>query len=172
MENVILVNENDEQVWLMEKLEAHEKGLLHRAFSLFVFNEKNELLIQQRAEKKYHCGWLWTNTVCSHHRNNESTLNASKRRVVEEMWFTCDNPKVIDFLIYKATFDNWLTEHEYDHILIWKYNKEEIKPNIEEVMDYKWITLSDLKDDILKNPDIYTPWIKLIIDKGFFENKL
>ena len=168
IENVVLVNELDEQIWLMEKLEAHEKGLLHRAFSLFIFNEENELLIQRRAKEKYHCWWLWTNTVCSHQRNNESTINASIRRVIEEMWFTCNDPKLIDSIIYKAKFDNWLTEYEYDHILVWKYNGEEINPNKEEVMDYKWISINDLKKDIEKNSNHYTPWMKLIIDKNIF----
>jgi len=169
MEKVILVNGNDEQIWTMEKLEAHEKGLLHRAFSLFVFNENNELLIQRRAQEKYHCWWLWTNTVCSHQRDWESTIDASKRRIIEEMWFTCDNPKIIDSITYKAEFDNGLTEHEYDYILIWKYNQEEIKPNKDEVMDYKWVRMDELQEDIANNSENYTPWMRLIVEKNIFD---
>ena len=165
MENVILVDNNDKQIWTMEKLEAHKKWLLHRAFSLFIFNEKKELLLQQRAKEKYHCWWLWTNTVCSHQREWEKTIDASKRRIIEEMWFSCENPKIIDSIIYKAKFDNGLTENEYDYVLVWKYSWEEINPNPNEVMNYKWISLDDLKIDIKNNPEKYTPWMKIIIEK-------
>lgn len=162
-EQVILVNEKDEQIGLMEKIEAHEKALLHRAFSVFVFNNKNELMIQQRAHSKYHSPGLWTNTCCSHQREGESNIDAGKRRLMEEMGFSTDLKDTISF-IYKAPFDNGLTEHEFDHILV-GYFEDEPNPNPDEVADWKWMTLEDLKTDMSKNPDIYTEWFKIIFDK-------
>ncbi len=170
MEKVILVDKQDNKIWLIEKLEAHKKGLLHRAFSLFIFNDKKELLIQQRAKEKYHCWWLWTNTVCSHQRDWENTINASKRRIKEEMWFSCKNPKIKGFIIYKTNFKNWLIENEYDYVLVWNYSWEEIKPNPDEVMNYKWINLLNLKKEIKLNPNKYTPWMKIIINKNIINN--
>lgn len=164
-EKVILVNEKDEQIGLMEKIEAHEKALLHRAFSVFVFNNKNELMIQQRAHSKYHSPGLWTNTCCSHQREGESNIDAGKRRLQEEMGFTTPLKETISF-IYKAPFDNGLTEHEYDHILI-GYFEGEPDLNPEEVADWKWMSLEDLKEDMSKNPDIYTEWFKIIFDKYY-----
>jgi isopentenyl-diphosphate delta-isomerase len=166
-EQVILVNENDEQIGLMPKLEAHEKALLHRAFSVFVFNDKNELMLQQRASHKYHSPELWTNTCCSHQRNGESNIEAGKRRLQEEMGFFTALEESISF-IYKAPFDNGLTEHEYDHILIGKYNKEP-KINNDEVSNWKWMSLDDVKADIKRHPKIYTEWFKIIFDK-FYEH--
>ncbi len=166
-EQVILVNEKDEQIGLMPKMEAHEKALLHRAFSVFVFNDKNELMLQQRALHKYHTPGLWTNTCCSHQRNGESNIEAGKRRLMEEMGFVTELEESISF-IYKAPFDNGLTEHEYDHILLGKYNNA---PNInpDEVADWKWMALEDVKTDIAKNPELYTAWFKVIFDK-FYEH--
>ncbi|NJX14651.1 isopentenyl-diphosphate Delta-isomerase [Tamlana crocina] len=165
-EQVILVNEKDEQIGLMAKMEAHEKALLHRAFSVFVFNDKNELMLQQRALHKYHTPGLWTNTCCSHQREGESNIEAGKRRLMEEMGFVTDLEESISF-IYKAPFDNGLTEHEYDHILLGKYNGE---PNInpDEVASWKWMALEDVKTDIAKKPENYTAWFKVIFDK-FYE---
>ncbi|MFL1011305.1 isopentenyl-diphosphate Delta-isomerase [Flavisericum labens] len=164
-EKVILVNEKDEQIGLMPKMEAHEKALLHRAFSVFVFNDKNELMIQQRALGKYHSPGLWTNTCCSHQRDGESNIQAGKRRLMEEMGFVTDLEESISF-IYKAPFDNGLTEHEYDHILLGKYNGE---PNInpDEVASWNWVTLDDVKTDIVENPQHYTAWFKVIFDKFY-----
>ena len=164
-EQVILVNEKDEQIGLMPKMEAHEKALLHRAFSVFVFNDKNELMIQQRALGKYHSPGLWTNTCCSHQREGESNIEAGKRRLQEEMGFSTDLKDTISF-IYKAPFDNGLTEHEFDHILVGYYN-EEPELNPEEANDYKWVTLEELQKDMAKNPDIYTEWFKIIFDKYY-----
>ncbi|WP_194765895.1 isopentenyl-diphosphate Delta-isomerase [Tamlana sp. I1] len=166
-EEVILVNEKDEKIGLMPKMEAHEKALLHRAFSVFVFNDKNELMLQQRALGKYHSPGLWTNTCCSHQRDGESNLEAGKRRLQEEMGFVVDLEESISF-IYKAPFDNGLTEHEYDHIMLGTYNGE---PNInpDEVASWKWMPLEAVKDDIAKNPDLYTAWFKVIFDK-FYDN--
>ncbi|MCX2679642.1 isopentenyl-diphosphate Delta-isomerase [Galbibacter sp. EGI 63066] len=166
-EKVILVNEQDEQIGLMEKIEAHEKALLHRAFSVFVFNDKGETMIQQRALHKYHSPGLWTNTCCSHQREGESNIEAGKRRLMEEMGFTTDLENVLSF-IYKVPFDNGLTEHEYDHIMIGKFNGE---PNInsDEVVAWKWVSLQDIKKDMEVNPEIYTAWFKIIFDK-FYEH--
>ena len=164
-ENVILVNENDEQIGVMPKMEAHEKALLHRAFSVFVFNNKNELMLQQRAAHKYHSPLLWTNTCCSHQRVGESNIEAGKRRLQEEMGFVTDLKDTISF-IYKAPFDNGLTEHEFDHILIGHYNDNpDINP--EEVEDWKWMPLEDVKVDISLNPNVYTEWFKIIFDKFY-----
>lgn len=164
-ENVILVNENDEQIGVMPKMEAHEKALLHRAFSVFVFNDKNELMLQQRAAHKYHSPLLWTNTCCSHQRVGESNIEAGKRRLQEEMGFVTDLKDTISF-IYKAPFDNGLTEHEFDHILIGHYNDNpDINP--EEVEDWKWMPLEDVKVDISLNPNVYTEWFKIIFDKFY-----
>ncbi len=164
-EHVILVNENDEQIGLMPKQEAHEKAILHRAFSVFIFNDNNELMLQQRALHKYHSPGLWTNTCCSHQRAGESSLEAGKRRLQEEMGFTSDINETTSF-IYKAPFDNGLTEYEYDHILIGNYNEEPII-NIEEVASWKWMTMKSVKDDIKNNPENYTAWFKIIFDKFY-----
>tara|TARA_R110000850_G_scaffold241496_1_gene366083 strand:+ start:4193 stop:4705 length:513 start_codon:yes stop_codon:yes gene_type:complete len=164
-ELVILVNQNDEKIGLMPKQEAHEKALLHRAFSVFVFNDKNELMLQQRALDKYHSPGLWTNTCCSHQRDGESNIEAGKRRLQEEMGFVTDLEESISF-IYKAPFDNGLTEHEYDHILIGSYNGQpNINPN--EVANWKWMAIEDVKKDIDLNPSIYTEWFKIIFDKYY-----
>ncbi len=164
-EKVILVNEKDEQIGLMEKIEAHEKALLHRAFSVFVYNDKNQMLLQKRALGKYHSPGLWTNTCCSHQRENETNIQAGKRRLMEEMGFTTDLKDTISF-IYKAPFENGLSEHEFDHILVGNYNQDP-KPNPDEVADWKWLTAEEVKKDIEKNPDQYTAWFKIIFDKHY-----
>ncbi|CAA0179423.1 Isopentenyl-diphosphate delta-isomerase [Tenacibaculum maritimum] len=164
-EQVILVDEHDNQLGLMPKMEAHEKALLHRAFSVFVFNDKKELLLQQRAADKYHSPLLWTNTCCSHQRNGESSLEAGRRRLQEEMGFTCELEEVFWF-IYKAPFDNGLTEHELDHVMIGKYNDKPII-NKEEVAAYKWMRLEEVKEDIKKKPAIYTEWFKIIFKESY-----
>jgi len=164
-ELVVLVDEKNNQIGLMPKMEAHEKALLHRAFSVFVFNKKGELMVQQRAASKYHSPLLWTNTCCSHQREGESNVEAGRRRLQEEMGFTTDLKEVFSF-IYKAPFDNGLTEHEFDFVLVGNF---EDKPNInkEEVEAYKWMSLQDVKKDIENNPEIYTEWFKIIFDKSF-----
>lgn len=164
-ENVILVNEQDEQIGLMPKMEAHEKAILHRAFSVFVFNDNNELLLQQRAKGKYHSPGLWTNTCCSHQREGETNIEAGKRRLMEEMGFVTELTETISF-IYKAPFDNGLTEHEFDHIMIGHYSGEP-KINTEEVENWKWMTLEAVKADMALNPDTYTAWFKIIFEKFY-----
>lgn len=166
-EQVILVNEYDEQIGLMPKLEAHEKAVLHRAFSVFVFNNKNELMLQQRALHKYHSPGLWTNTCCSHQRDGESNLQAGIRRLQEEMGFVTPLKETISF-IYKAPFDNGLTEHELDHIMVGSYEDAPII-NPDEVADWKWMPLEDVKQDIDDNPQLYTAWFKIIFEK-FYEH--
>ena len=165
-EHVILVDENDNQIGLMPKMEAHEKAVLHRAFSVFIFNDKNELMLQQRAMNKYHSPGLWTNTCCSHQRDGESNLEAGKRRLEEEMGFVTDLQESTSF-IYKAPFDNGLTEHEYDHVMIGSYNEAPII-NKGEAADWKWMTLEAVKDDIALQPGLYTAWFKIIFEK-FYE---
>ncbi len=164
-EKVILVNENDEQTGLMPKLEAHEKGLLHRAFSVFILNDRNELMLQQRASQKYHSPLLWTNTCCSHQREGESNLQAGMRRLQEEMGFTAQLRELFHF-IYKAPFDNGLTEHELDHVMIGFYQgKPEI--NTDEVEDWKWMAMDDVKSDMEKHPERYTVWTRIIFDEFY-----
>lgn len=165
-EQVILVDENDQQVGLMPKMEAHEKAVLHRAFSVFVQNDKGEIMLQQRAADKYHSPLLWANTCCSHQRDGESNLDAGKRRLQEEMGFVTELKETFSF-IYKAPFDNGLTEHELDHVLLGNYNNE---PNInpEEVESYKWMTPEAIKVDMEEQPGIYTAWFIIIFEK-FYE---
>ncbi len=164
-EKVILVDEFDNQIGLMPKMEAHEKAVLHRAFSVFVFNENNELMMQQRALHKYHSPGLWTNTCCSHQRDGEHNIEAGKRRLQEEMGFVTDLKETTSF-IYKAPFDNGLTEHELDHILIGYYNGEPVI-NEDEVADWKCMELDAVKKDIVNNPNDYTAWFKIIFEKFY-----
>ena len=159
-EKVILVSETDGQLGLMGKMEAHKKGILHRAFSVFVFNKKGELLLQQRALDKYHSPGLWTNTCCSHQRDGESSLGAGKRRLKEEMGFQCDLEEVFWF-IYSAAFDNGLTEHELDHVMVGYYDNDPVI-NLQEVASFKWMPLDKVKQDIADHPENYTEWFKII----------
>jgi len=155
-ENVILVNERDEQIGIMPKMEAHEKALLHRAFSVFVMNNK-----------KYHSPLLWTNTCCSHQRVGETNIEAGKRRLEEEMGFVTELKELCSF-IYKAPFDNGLTEHEFDHVMIGDYNEDPIIYP-EEVADWRWMKPEDIQEDIAANPDEYTAWFKIIFER-FYEH--
>ena len=164
-ENVILVNEKDEQIGLMPKLEAHEKAVLHRAFSVFVLNDKMEIMLQQRAQQKYHSPLLWTNTCCSHQREGETNIQAGTRRLFEEMGLVTDLKELFHF-IYKAPFDNGLTEHELDHVMIGYYNGEP-KINSDEVENWKWMTIEDIKSDMHLHPDRYTVWFKIIFDEFY-----
>ncbi|MCF6346867.1 MAG: isopentenyl-diphosphate Delta-isomerase [Flavobacteriaceae bacterium] len=164
-EQVILVNVKDEQIGTMPKLEAHEKGVLHRAFSVFILNDKGELLLQKRAASKYHSPLLWTNTCCSHQRVGESNIKAGKRRLLEEMGFVTELKEVFSF-IYKAPFDNGLTEHELDHVLVGSYN-DDPKINLDEVENFKWMTLETVKSDIETHPEVYTEWFKIIFNEYY-----
>ncbi|MFN4299088.1 MAG: isopentenyl-diphosphate Delta-isomerase [Thermaurantimonas sp.] len=164
-EHVILVDAHDRELGLMEKMEAHQKGLLHRAFSVFVLNDKKELLLQRRALDKYHSGGLWTNTCCSHPRKDEDVEAAAHRRLQEEMGFDCTLEKVLDF-VYRADFSDGLTEHEFDHVFVGYFNgNPEI--NTKEVAEYKWMPLDEVKRDLQENPDNYTEWFKIIFDRFY-----
>lgn len=164
-EKVILVSRNDDQLGLMGKMEAHEKGVLHRAFSVFIFNRNGELLLQQRALEKYHSPGLWTNTCCSHQRDGESNIEAGKRRLQEEMGFSCAMEEVFWF-VYKASFENGLTEHELDHVMIGYYDKDP-EINKEEVASFKWMAVEDVRNDILNHPELYTEWFKIIFNEYY-----
>lgn len=164
-ELVVLVNENNEKIGLMPKLEAHQKALLHRAFSVFILNDKNELMLQQRAADKYHSPLLWANTCCSHQRENETNIEAGNRRLQEEMGFDTELKELFSF-IYKAPFDNGLTEHELDHVMIGYYNGEPTI-NLDEVAAWKWMDIDEVRKDIQQNPDIYTAWFKIIFNEFY-----
>ena len=162
-EQVILVNQEDVPIGAMGKQLAHEKGLLHRAFSIFILNDKRELMIQKRGFDKYHSPGLWSNTCCSHQRVGESTEAAAVRRLREEMGFDCEVEKKFTF-IYQADLGLGMKEYELDHVLIGYYNG---KPNInkEEVEDWKWMKLNDLEKDIVESPQKYTVWFKIIFKR-------
>ena len=154
----------------MPKMEAHEKGVLHRAFSVFILNDVGELMLQQRALHKYHSPGLWTNTCCSHQRDGETNIAAGKRRLQEEMGFETELREVTSF-IYKAPFDNGLTEHELDHIMIGRYNDV---PNInpDEVANWKWMPIDAVRDDINQHPENYTVWFIIIFEQFYEKIKL
>lgn len=161
--DVILVDEADRPTGTMEKIEVHEKALLHRAFSIFIFNNRGEMLLQQRAAKKYHSAHLWTNACCSHPKPGEDTLQAAAKRLQEEMGFTAELKKAFDF-IYKAPFDNGLTEHEFDHVFIGNFNGQ-IIPNPDEVSDYCFMSMEQIKTSIQLHPEKYTVWFKIAFPK-------
>ena len=163
LEEVILVDENDNEIGYMEKMEAHEKALLHRAFSVFVFNKNGELLLQQRALHKYHSGGLWTNTCCSHPRKGEEVIQSAHRRLMEEMGFDCELELKHKF-IYKAPFTNGLTEHELDYIFTGEYEISP-NPNPDEVASYKWIDMNELQKEIEEHPENFTVWFRIILDQ-------
>lgn len=168
MDKVILVDKKNRKIGEMEKLEAHQKGLLHRAFSIFVFNNQNQLLLQQRNPRKYHSGGLWTNTVCSHPSPGESYSKAIHRRLREEMGFDCPLEKLGCF-IYKASFENGLTENEYDCVFAGRYEGR-IGPDPAEITEFQWLNLETVNLDIKKRPEAYTFWFKKIFsDKNIFE---
>lgn len=161
-EKIILVDENDVDIGSIEKMEAHLKGLLHRAFSIFIFNENGDMMIQKRANHKYHSGGLWTNACCSHPRFGETLETAIHRRLVEEMGFDCNMKEEKTFL-YRAELDNNLIEHELDHIYIGYYEGTPII-NKEEVEDWRWISIEELKKEIKDFPDTFTYWFKFAIN--------
>ena len=161
--DVLLVDEQDMPVGAMEKMEVHQKALLHRAFSIFIFNERGEMLLHKRADKKYHSGGLWTNACCSHPRPGEDTLAAAGKRLQEEMGIVTDIKKAFDF-VYRAELDNGLTEHEFDHVFTGVYSGE-IVPDKEEVSDYCYKAIDEIKDSIRSHPQKYTEWFKIAFPK-------
>lgn len=162
MEQVILVDEHDNEVGLMEKMEAHRKGALHRAFSVLLFNSKGEVLLQKRSANKYHSASLWTNTCCSHPKPNENIDSAVRRRLKEEMGIDFQPSFSYKFL-YKVKLDNNLTEHELDHVYVGEFSDEPVV-NSHEVESWKYASIAEVKEDMHQNPDAYTHWFKLIVD--------
>lgn len=163
MTEVILVNENDEAVGTMEKIAAHRKALLHRAFSVFIFNRKGEMLLQQRASNKYHSPNLWTNACCSHPMPGEETIDAAHRRLVEEMGFDTELEHAFSF-IYKTPFDNGLTEHELDHVFIGHYDGI-INPDETEVRDFTFMKMEAIKQSMDIHNHKYTSWFTIAFPK-------
>ena len=162
-QQVVLVDKNNRKIGVEEKIKAHKEGRLHRAFSIFIFNSTGELLIQQRAKTKYHSGGLWSNTVCSHPKPNETYLQATHRRLKEEMGFDCKLKKLFCF-IYNTGFQNGLIENEYDCVFIGKFDGKP-KPNPKEIMNHKWISLKKLKQDIISHPKKYSVWLKIALNR-------
>ncbi len=161
---VVLVDEKDRETGTAEKLLAHQNGgMLHRAISIFVFNQRGETLLQQRAMAKYHTPGKWTNTCCSHPFPNESVIDAAHRRLKEEMGFDCAMKEVFAFT-YLADVGNGLTESEYDHVIFGGYDKDP-EPNPEEVMSFRWVGLDRLTEEISNNPEEFTPWIRVVVDR-------
>lgn len=160
---VILVNEKNERIGVMEKMEVHEKGLLHRAFSVFIFDNKGRMLLQQRSAEKYHGGRLWTNACCSHPYPDEDVQNAARRRLREELGFVTELHEIFSFT-YRAEVENNLIEHEYDHVFAGEY-EDEIKPNPHEVANYTYESLEKIKEDIECYPQKFTSWFKIAFPK-------
>jgi len=163
MDRVILVDEQDVEIGSMEKMEAHIQGRLHRAFSVFIFNQKGEMLLQQRALRKYHSGGLWTNACCSHPKPNEETIDAAHRRLQEEMGFDTPLVKAFDFK-YKANFNNGLTEHEFDHVFVGFYDGKIIS-NFDEVESYAYRSMEKIESSFTKYADFYTEWFLIAFPK-------
>lgn len=162
-EHVILVDRLGREIGTEEKLKAHREGKLHRAFSVFVFNTSGELLLQKRSETKYHSGGLWTNTCCSHPRLGESHYCGARRRLNEEMGFDCELTELFSF-IYHAKLENSLFEHELDSVFVGRYDGQPV-PNPDEVDDWKWMDIEELKRDVEENPERYTYWFRLILNR-------
>lgn len=160
-EYVVLVNENDETLGVAEKIMAHRNGLLHRAFSIFIFNSKNELLLQRRALTKYHSPGLWSNTCCGHPRPGEELINAAHRRLIAEMGLDCPLEEIGSF-IYRAEVGSGLVENESDHVIV-GYSDNSPVVNLREAMDWRWMTFTALKNDLRDRPENYTFWLSTII---------
>jgi isopentenyl-diphosphate Delta-isomerase len=163
LNKLILVDEHDVPTGTIDKMEAHEKAMLHRAFSVFIFNSKGDMLLQQRAISKYHSGGLWTNACCSHPYYGQDTLAAAEKRLQEEMGFTTPLQKAFEF-VYQAAFDNGLTEYEYDHVFTGKYEGK-IVPDKNEVEDYCFMDMAAIKNAIQSHPQKYTEWFKIAFPK-------
>ena len=165
---MVLVDEADNKIGLMEKMETHRKGLLHKAFSGFVFDNKGRLLVQQRAEGKYHNPGIWANTVCSHPYDGESVTDGVRRRLGQELGFSEDF-EYVDKFIYRAQFPNGLTEHEFDSVLVAHYGGAEVKPNPDEVQAIRWVTRAELEGEIAENPERFSYWLRQILKLGYVD---
>lgn len=163
-EMVIIVDPYDREIGVEEKMKTHRDGKLHRAFSVFIFNDKGEMLLQKRASNKYHSGGLWTNACCSHPRPEEAVEEAAVRRLNEEMGFVCKLKKAFHF-IYKAKLDGGLIEHEFDHVFIGNYNGE-IHPNANEVADYRWLDIQTIQQELEHSSEKYTVWFKIALERA------
>ena len=163
MELVVLVDTEDQEVGVMEKIEAHERGELHRAFSVFLFNHEGQMLLQQRAFTKYHSGGLWTNACCSHPRPGEVVESAAKRRLQEELGISAEIDYRFNFL-YKSDYENGLSEHEYDHVYFGSFSGP-LTPNEEEVHAYKYVSIKDLENWVKAKPEDFTTWFRICLPK-------
>lgn len=159
MAKLILVNERDEPIGEMEKMEAHHVGALHRAFSVFIFDEKGRMLLQQRAKTKYHSPGLWTNTCCSHPQPGEDTLQSATKRLKEEMGFETKLSPLFTFT-YRAEFENGLIEHEFDHVFVGTYSGK-VSPNPDEVMSYRFQTIEEIASELKSHPGNFTAWFRI-----------
>ncbi len=167
IDSVIVVDQFDNETGSVEKLEAHTSGILHRAFSIFVFNSDRELLVQKRAHGKYHSGGLWSNSCCGHPRPGEETYAAAKRRLREELNISCDLQVAFEFL-YRVELDNRLIEHEYDHVFIGKFDGLP-EPDSSEIEDWKWIGIEELMADLELQPDRYTFWLSAAMQSEYWQ---
>ncbi len=164
-EEIILVDENDNPVGCETKLRAHEDGgKLHRAFSIFVFDSGGKLLLQRRAKKKYHFGGLWSNTCCSHPKKGEELQNAAHTRLQQEFGFDTQLKEIFSFLYRASDAGSGLTEHEFDHVFCGEFSGE-AHPNPDEIDDWKWVDPAELLADLENNPDDYTPWFKIAVQR-------
>lgn len=162
-EQLILVDAEDRELGVSDKLQAHLTGTLHRAFSIFVFDKRKQLLIQKRALTKYHSGGLWSNTVCGHPRPGENTIDAAHRRLKEEMGFDCELYLIFNFL-YRAEMSNRLIEHEYDHVFVGSFDGEP-HPETQEVAAWRWISKPDLESDLREHPEKYSYWLRVAVNR-------
>lgn len=161
-EQVILVDERDREIGTDEKLRAHRKGALHRAFSVFIFDQRGRLLLQKRAREKYHSAGLWSNTACGHPRPGEATAAAARRRLREEMSLDCELREAFGFL-YRAELEDALVEHEYDHVLVGTHEGEPV-PDPSEVEDWRWVSMDELQRGLREEPHLYSYWLKLAVE--------
>lgn len=161
-EKVILVDAGNNPIGTMEKLEAHRRGLLHRAFSIFIFNSEGKMLVHQRADSKYHCAGLWTNACCSHPRPGEKTAEGLQRKLDQEMGFGTALTKALDFT-YRSELQNGLIEYEFDEVYIGNYDGP-VNANPEEVQAWKYSSMREIKRSLEQNPEIFTPWFRLLFD--------
>jgi isopentenyl-diphosphate delta-isomerase len=162
-EQLILVDAQDRELGVKEKMQAHVEGALHRAFSVFVFDSERRLLLQKRARTKYHSGGLWSNTACGHPRPGETTVAAARRRLREEMGLDCELREAFEF-VYRAELDGSLVEHEYDHVFVGTHAGEDPAPDASEVEDWRWVSMDELRRCLREEPERYSYWLKAAVE--------